>query len=391
MYARLCNPLKSRSFFIFGPRGVGKTWLLRAIFADQAERVVTISLLKEEPYLELLGDPARLRRYLNPASSKEVQWIIIDEVQRVPAILSEVHDILEDPIFNNKVRFALTGSSARKLKRGGADLLAGRALVNNLYPLSFLETNDQWSLEQALNWGCLPAVVDAEDDTLRAEILRAYVGTYIKEEIKEEQIVRKLEPFIRFLEAAAQANGELVTYSNLARKSMVDEKAVSRYFEILEDTLIGFFLPPYTKSARERALAQSKFYFFDVGVKRALERNLGVKSRPSDSNWGRAFEHYIIMECVCLNSYFKRDAKLSQLKTKDGAEIDLIIEFPRKKPLCIEIKSSKNIPTVEINKLLKISQAIPGGIPIIVYDGEHEQHENGVRIIPWKKFFNEIW
>ena len=126
-------------------------------------------------------------------------------------------------------------------------------------------------------------------------------------------------------------------------------------------------------------------------MKRALERNLGVKSRPSDSNWGRAFEHYIIMECVCLNSYFKRDAKLSQLKTKDGAEIDLIIEFPRKKPLCIEIKSSKNIPTVEINKLLKISQAIPGGIPIIVYDGEHEQHENGVRIIPWKKFFNEIW
>ena len=117
---------------------------------------MTISLLKEEPYLELLGDPARLRRYLNPASSKEVQWIIIDEVQRVPAILSEVHDILEDPIFNNKVRFALTGSSARKLKRGGADLLAGRALVNNLYPLSFLETNDQWSLDQALNWG-LPA------------------------------------------------------------------------------------------------------------------------------------------------------------------------------------------------------------------------------------------
>ena len=156
MHTRLCNPLKSRSFFIFGPRGVGKTWLLRAIFADQAERVVTISLLKEEPYLELLGDPARLRRYLNPASSKEVQWIIIDEVQRVPAILPEVHDILEDPIFNNKIRFALTGSSARKLKRGGADLLAGRALVNNLYPLSFLETNDQWSLDQALNWG-LPA------------------------------------------------------------------------------------------------------------------------------------------------------------------------------------------------------------------------------------------
>ena len=375
---------------MFGPRGVGKTWLLRQFFEGRSD-VVTLNLLKEETYLELLAEPGRIRRFLKTASTAEIQWMIIDEVQRVPALLNEVHDLLEDPKYHNKLHFALTGSSSRKLKRGGADLLAGRALVNNLYPLSVFETEDTWTLEQMLNWGSLPAVVTASSDELRADILRAYVGTYIKEEIKEEQIVRKLEPFVRFLEAAAQANGELVTYSNIASSAVVDAKAVGRYFEILEDTLIGFFLPPFTGSARERALGLSKFYFFDIGVKRAIERELGNFARPTSSVWGRAFEHHIILECLRLNSYFKRDAKFSHLKTKDGAEIDLIVEIGRKAPLCIEIKSSRSIAETEITKLLKISSAVPRGVPLIVYDGELEQNSAGVRIVPWRKFLDETW
>ena len=374
---------------MFGPRGVGKTWLVRELFGSEPDSVVYLNLLKQDVYLELLADPARIRRYLKQDSDTRQQWIIIDEVQRVPAVLSEVHDILEDLKYHKKVNFALTGSSARKLKRGGADLLAGRALVNNLYPLSCFETGEDWSLAQRLNWGSLPAVVNAASDQLRADILRAYVGTYIKEEIKEEQIVRKLEPFVRFLEAAAQANGELVTYSNIANSAMVGEKAVSRYFEVLEDTLIGFFLPPYTRSARERALSRSKFYFFGIGVKRALEHDLSHPLRPTSSAWGRAFEQQFILECVWLNSYYKRDAKLSQLRTKDGAEIGLIIELPRQKPICIEIKSSKAISNTEVRKLADITRAVPNGEAVLVYDGEHEQRQDEVRIVPWRAFLKE--
>jgi uncharacterized protein len=390
MYQRLCKPLKTRSFFLFGPRGVGKTWLLRDMFGD-GPTISTVNLLQSQVYLELLGNPARIRRFLNPGTEAEPQWIIIDEVQRIPTILNEVHDLLEDPAYRNKLFFALTGSSARKLKRNGANLLAGRALVNNLFPLSVFETDQSWSLEKILNWGSLPAIVTAASDELRSEILRAYVSTYIKEEIKEEQVVRKLEPFIRFLESAAQANGELITYSKIADAALLDSKAVGRYFEILEDTLLGFFLPPYTRSARERALTLSKFYFFDIGVKRAIEQGLSGLIKPTSSEWGRAFEHFIILECVKLNTYFKRDATLSQLKTKDGAEIDLIITRSGKSPLCIEIKSARNIPETEVSKLLRITKAIPKGTPMVVYDGEIEQNSLGVRIVPWRKFLAEVW
>jgi len=391
MYHRLCKPLKTRSFFLFGPRSVGKTWLLRELFSANSADVITLNLLQEQLYLELLVNPERLRRYVKLGPHVRTQWIIIDEVQRIPAILNQVHDLIEDPEYHGKLYFALIGSSARKLKRGGADLLAGRALVNNLYPLSTFETEQEWSLEQNLRWGSLPAVVTASSDELRADILRAYVSTYIKEEIKEEQIVRKLEPFIRFLEAAAQANGELITYSKVANAAAVESKAVARYFEILEDTLLGFFLPAYTRSARERALTLSKFYFFDIGVTYAIEHALETNIRPNSSEWGRAFEHFIILECVRLNSYFKRDATFSYLRTKDGAEIDLIIERSRKAPLCVEIKSSERIPETEISKVLRISEAIPHGVPVIVYGGETEQLASQVRIIPWRKFLAEIW
>ncbi len=390
MYKRLCNLLQQKSFLLLGPRGVGKTWLLRELFSKERE-LTTINLLKDEEYLALVADPGSLRRFVNTKTPSGGQWILIDEVQRVPALLSEVHDILEDPKYHNKVRFALTGSSARKLKRGGADLLAGRALVNYLYPLSIFETGSDWTLEQSLNWGNLPAIVTAESDEIRAETLRSYVGTYLKEEIKEEQIVRKLEPFVRFLEAAAQANGTLIKYANIANAALAGAKAVERYFEILEDTLVGFFLEPYTRSARERALGLSKFYLFDTGVKRALERTLTSTLRTGGSEWGRAFEHYIILECVRLNSYFKKDAKFSQLATKDRAEIDLIIEMPKKSPLCIEIKSSRVIPETEVSKLIRITEAVPRGIPIVVYDGQSEQNILGVRIVPWRRFLAEVF
>lgn len=358
-------------------------------FLKDENTAVSLNLLNERLYLELLADPDRLRKYINLASTP--QWVFIDEIQRVPSLLNTVHDILEDPEFHGKVFFALTGSSARKLKRGSANLLAGRALVYRLYPLSVFETGDDWSLESALNWGSLPAVVTAGSDELRSEILQAYVGTYMREEIREEQIVRQIEPFARFLEAAAQANGTIVQYANIARAAIVDAKAVARYFEILEDTLIGFFLEPFSRSTRERTVAKAKFYFFDVGVQRAIDRTLNLALRPGTYAWGKAFEQLFIEECIKLNNYARLGAKFSFLRTKDGAEIDLIIEKPGCKPLCVEIKSGEEVADVEVTKLKSISEAVPDGEPLIVYCGESKLSIAGVPIVPWQGALNEIF
>lgn len=388
MYTRLCNPLKLRSFFIFGARGTGKTWLLRRLFRPE-EVAVQIDLLDEVRYLDHLSDPKLLEKLVRSAIKKlnqepQAKWIIIDEVQRLPKLLNSVHLLLEDPECHSKIFFALTGSSARKLKRGGANLLAGRALTYHLFPLTYAEAGEDWPLESFLHWGSLPAVVTAGSEQLQKEILMAYVGTYIKEEIKEEQIVRQIEPFARFLEAASQANTTVIQYSKIARAAMVNEKAVSRYFEILEDTLIGFFLEPFSRSTRERTVARAKFYFIDPGLVRALSRLLNSKIEPKSYAWGKAFEHFFILECYKRSNYARDDAKFSYLLTKDGAEIDLIVERGRNAPLCIEIKSGERVDEVVVRKLVSITESVPQGVPLVVYDGPDELEIEGVAVLPWR-------
>ena len=393
MYQRLCKPLKDMSFFLFGARGTGKTWLLRELLNEETEILLKLNLLNESTYLEYLTKPEKLKNYLKILPDKK--WIVIDEVQRIPSLLNVVHDILESPDYHGKIFFALTGSSARKLKRGGANLLAGRALVYNIYPFSYFEVNssgrEDFNLLQMLNWGSLPYVVTASSDVLRKEILTAYVGTYLKEEIKEEQIVRQIEPFARFLESAAQANTTIIQYSNIANAAQVDQKAVARYFEILEDTLIGYFLEPYSLSTRERTVAKAKFYFFDLGVCRALSRSLDIAISPGTYAWGKAFEHFFISEVLKLNSYYRTNLRFSYLRTKDDAEIDLIVERPGSSTLCIEIKSGKEVTEKEVNKLLNISSSIKNSKPMMVYDGKEELLINNVRIVNWKEALKEIF
>ena len=390
MYPRICNLSKSNSFFLFGPRGSGKTWYLREFFNQAEDDVTYLNLLDEKIYLDLLADPSRLYNYLKKGAPA-LQWIVIDEVQRIPSLLNTVHQILEDPQYYGKVRFALTGSSARKLKRGGANLLAGRAFLYNLYPLSIFETKGSWELSQALNWGSLPKIVTAESDETREEFLYAYVNTYLKEELREEQIVRKIEPFGRFLEAAAQANGTIVQYSNIARASKVDEKSVARYFEILEDTLLGFFLEPFSNSARERTVSKSKFYFFDPGITRVVSHSLSAPLQPGTYAWGKAFEHLFILECIKLNSYKRLRAKFSYLRTKDDAEIDLIIEKPGSGPICLEIKSGSSVETTQVKRFKTISSSIKNSSPIMIYGGQQEQCIEDVRVLPWEQGLREIF
>ena len=349
MYHRLSKPLKSNSFFVFGARGVGKTTLLNNLFKD-TDGVYWVNLLDNQIYTDSLKNPNWLEEKIN-ALTKKPDWVVIDEVQRSPQTLNTVHKLIEE----KKIKFALTGSSARKLKKVSANLLAGRALMNYLHPLTCYELADQFDLNHTLNFGSLPYIVNSSDELTKKEILKSYITTYLREEIKEEQIIRQLDPFVRFLDVAAQHNGKIINAAKIGRESQTDTSAIIRYFEILTDTLLGFFLEPYHTSARKIQSAKAKFYFFDIGVKRALENSLDSKVVPQTYAYGNNFEHFFILECIRLNDYYRKNYKFYYSNTKDGVEIDLIVQFSDKKIWSIEIKSSSKINAADFGYNLKLS------------------------------------
>lgn len=336
MFHRLVKPLKSNSFFLFGARGTGKSTFLQQYFANTP----TLWLNLLDPLVEdpLARHPEGLATQVH-AQAGRVQWVVLDEIQKVPRLLDVVHQLIE----STPIKFALTGSSARKLKRGAANLLAGRAFVNHLFPLTHVEMGEAFVLEKALQWGTLPKAVQLAEDIERAEFLKTYALTYLKEEIWSEHIVRKLDPFRRFLEVAAQSNGDIINYTNIARDVGADTKTVQSYFQILEDTLVGTLLSAYHKSIRKQQHQAPKFYFFDTGVKRALDNTLTVALAPNTYAFGKAFEHWIIIEVARLNAYHRKDYQFSYLRTKDDAEIDLVIERPGQKTALVEIKSTTRV------------------------------------------------
>jgi predicted AAA+ superfamily ATPase len=257
--------LLSNSFFLFGARGVGKTSLIRESL--ESARVWTIDLLDNEQEDHYSRHPDQLYNQI-AARCHEIDWVFIDEIQKVPSLLNVVHRALESSEFKSP-KFALTGSSARKLKRGSANLLAGRAFTYNLFPLTHVELGQSFDLDDALNWGTLPKIYSCASAQEKSEFLRAYGLTYLKEEIWNEHLIDDLEPFRTFLEVVAQTNGTIVNYAKLARDVGIDEKTVKRYFEILEETLIGFHLSAFSRSIRKRQSRSPKFYLFDTGVTRA--------------------------------------------------------------------------------------------------------------------------
>ena len=253
------------------------------------------------------------------------------------------------------------GERANRLsfgKYGAADLLAGRAFTYNLYPFSHIELGGAFSLDISLSLGSLPGMLALEEVEDRKEYLRSYVKTYLKEEIVAEQVIRQIQPFRDFLEIAAQCNGQIINYSKIARDIGVDDKTVQSYFQILEDTLVGFMLPSFHRSIRKRQREAPKFYFFDPGVKRALDRTLRMELVPQTFAYGKAFEHWVILEAMKMNEYRRLDYQFMYLKTKDDAEIDLIIERPGEKTLLVEIKSSVQVQAGVINSSYKISENV---------------------------------
>lgn len=385
MFQRLLKPLKSRSFLLFGPRGAGKTFWLRESFSPS--RLRWFDLLNPAVEDRLTRNPQIFLQELSELPS-ETEWVIVDEVQKVPALLNLVHLKMNE---GTDLKFALTGSSARKLKRGSANLLAGRASVYHLSGLTHSEWGKQFSLFESLRWGDLPTVGQLETNEEKKEYLMAYALTYLKEEIQMEQLIRNIPPFRKFLEIAAQMNGKVINYSKIARDIGVDYKTVQTYYEILEETFVGFFLPPHSNSLRKQQRKMPKFYFFDLGVTRALNRTLDINITEKTRDFGDSFEHYLIKEILSLSLYRRDQYRFSYLLTSSGQEVDLIVERPGLSDLFIEIKTSTAVPSEQL-KFLKTLQSENDSIECVCLCREQRpRKDKDVRILPWQQGLTEYF
>lgn len=350
MVRRIQKLSNTSSLFLFGARGTGKSTLLRALIG-QRDDVLWIDLLRDEDEEIYRKRPSQLTAELD---TRKHSVVVVDEVQKNPKLLDIVHLEIEK---KRGVQFLLSGSSARKLKHGCANLLAGRAFTFHLFPLTSLELGDGFDLQQVLEFGSLPKLIELPDDLDKKRYLKAYVRTYLREEIQLEQIVRQLNPFQEFLEIAAQTNGKIINYSKIAKDLGVDDKTVKSYFQILVDTLIGDFLPSFHRSIRKRQREASKFYLFDTGIRRVLDNTINLPMTPKTFQYGNAFEHFIVLEFMRLNSYLELDFKFSYLRTKDDAEIDLIIERPGRADALVEIKSYASVDEHDVRKLKQFVDA----------------------------------
>jgi predicted AAA+ superfamily ATPase len=336
MVHRLFKPSKSRSFFLFGARGTGKsTWLRSQL---DLKKSLFVNLLDPDQYETYSLKPSRFKELISAKENLE-KIIVIDEVQRVPALLDVIHDSLS----NKKRIFVLTGSSARRLRQKGTNLMAGRASVYYLFPLSQSELGQEFNLQRALERGLLPESYFADSDLDSHEFLKSYVLTYLEKEIQLEQWVRKIEPFRKFLNIAAQMNSKIINKLKIARQVGVESSTIESYLEILEDTLICFRLPGYETSVRKQVRLAEKLYFVDTGIVRAIEKTLTLPLSEHSSSYGFLFETFIVLEIKKFIEYSRLEWSLCYFQTKEGVEVDIVIVRPRKVPVLVEIKSTERL------------------------------------------------
>lgn len=377
MLPRLITLPENESFFLFGARGVGKTTLLKNV--SWFPHAFYLNLLRPDEERRFSTAPEALYSVVE-ALDGQTTHVIIDEVQKQPKLLDVVHDLIE----SSSKKFVLTGSSARKLKYGGANLLAGRAFVYHLHPFSCFEMPAEMTLSDYLNYGQLPKLLDYSVNQKKEYYLESYTNTYLKEEIWAEQFIRKLDPFRRFLEIAAQSSGKLINYSNIARDVGTSDQTIQKYFSILEDTLLGFFLEPYAHSFRKRLSKMPKFYFFDLGIVRTLSNQLKSPVNRGTSIYGELFEHFLILECMKLCSYFHHDYRLSYLRTKDGVEVDLVVERPGKPILFIEIKSSDHVRSDQLSSFRQLALDFGSCEAVCFSQDPYPKKINDILVLPWK-------
>ena len=388
MINRACNILKfidkKKSVFVFGARGTGKTSFLRALRETKLKNSIYLDFLNNTTFRRYFENPDLLISEVSSHVAKhKTVVVIIDEVQKIPKILDTVHLLIEE--HRGNAVFVLTGSSARKLKRGGANLLAGRAITNYMYPLSSLECDID--LPRALQYGSLPGIYFSED--IEVESLETYINTYLREEILEEALVRKLEAFIRFIEIAAQMNGEPINFTKIAKQCKVSPNTLSEYFSVLQDTLIVHRLDGYDQSIRRQLLQAPKYYFFDCGVLNALNGELRTELKPSSFRYGKLFETFVLLEVMRFNSYKSLGLRFNYWREKTGKEIDLIISKSIAKPLvAIEIKSftePEDLPAFDLldDDMPKIKRWCFCNVPRIA-------DRDGVTFFPWREGLSQL-
>jgi predicted AAA+ superfamily ATPase len=340
------------------------------------------NLLEPDTEDRLARDPRALEREvlaLPPATSH----VVVDEVQKLPRLLDVVHNLME----THRVpqRFILTGSSARKLKAGGANLLAGRAVLRHLFPLQRRELGDVYEEDLALRFGGLPAIWNASTDAERGDFLRAYAHGYLREEIQAEQVVRNLDPFRRFLEVAAQNSGKILNHARIAREVGSDPKTIQAWYAVLEDTLLGFHVDGYHPSIRKQLRQAPKFYLFDTGVIRALSRMLQVPPTPGTSYFGDLFENQVVSELFARNAYNQLDWQFTYLLTKAGREVDLVIQRPGRPLALVEIKSTDRVREDHAAALQAFLPDFPGADAFLLSRDPQPQRMGQVLALPWQE------
>ena len=380
MLHRICNLPISISFFLFGPRQTGKTTLIESFIAGR--RVWTVNLLDRTVFHRYLASPGQFyAEAKRKIIDERVEILFIDEVQKIPALLDEVQRLMHE----HATVFILSGSSARKLKREGANLLGGRAVSRNLFPLTLHELGERATLDELLRFGSLPSIILRPSTDERIDLLTAYVTTYLSEEIQQESLVRNLPGFLHFLEVAAQQSGELLNFSNVAREAQLQPRTVQSYYDILVDTLIGIKLQAYSKSVRRRLRSTPKFYLFDLGVLNALDRQL--RSSPDATRRGRLFEHLIVLETDRMLRYLSIDGRIFFWRTKDDQEVDLLIENRGELIAAVEIKSSSVITPQYFSGLRAFAEEHPTVPRYIVADvPESFQLQGLATVLPWREY-----
>lgn len=367
---------RGQSAFLWGPRKTGKTTYLRAQYPNS----LIYDLLQTDLFLELAKRPYLLREQLLAADPEQLRNpVIIDEVQKIPQLLDEVHWLIE----NKRIRFMLCGSSARKLKRGKANLLGGRAWRYEMHPLVSLEVDDL-NLLRALNRGMLPLHYLQEE---YRKSLQAYVRDYLKEEVFDEGLTRNIPAFSRFFDAVGYSHGELTNYSNIARDCGVDAKTVKEYYQILVDTLLGMMIEPYKRRQERQVITKAgKFYLFDVGVAGAITRRHVAQERGEE--FGKAFEHFILMEILAHRSYRDLGYDVNFWRLKSGLEVDFILG---RGEVALEVKGGSRIDNADLRPLRAFIQEYRPKKALVVCNELHPRVHEAIHILPWRYFLKRLW
>ena len=364
--------LDNESAFLWGARQAGKSTLLNKLYPDS----LYFDLLLSEEYNRFIGNEGLLKQIVESSNKKGP--VIIDEIQRIPQLLNEVHWL----IVNKNKQFILSGSSPRKILKSGGNLLGGRAIRYELFPLSYSEI-DNFDLLHALNYGLLPRHYLSKNPQ---RLINAYIGSFLKDEIAREANIRNIPSFSKFLEFASFSNGEIANYANIATDCGVSAPTIKEYFQILEDTLVGRFIPSFQKKPKRRVILSPKFYFFDIGIANNLMKRGEIKY--GSDTFGHAFEHFICNELIAHRHYSGLDYQFSYWRTASQYEVDFILGNHE---VAIEVKSTEQASSRHFKGLKAFSEEYKVKRLIVVSNDKYYRKDNTIEIFPWAEFLQQLW